>query len=60
MIVSYCVNPSCPEPENHPNLKQCRACGSDLILHNRYRALRKIGKGGFGSTFFRNGFTFAG
>ncbi|AUC60883.1 serine/threonine protein kinase [Cyanobacterium sp. HL-69] len=51
MIVSYCVNPSCPEPENHPNLKQCRACGSDLILHNRYRALRKIGKGGFGSTF---------
>ncbi|MBE9223600.1 pentapeptide repeat-containing protein [Cyanobacterium stanieri LEGE 03274] len=51
MIVSYCVNPSCPEPENHPNLKQCKACGSYLVLNDRYRALRKIGKGGFGSTF---------
>lgn len=51
MIVSYCVNPSCKQPENNPNLKHCRACGSDLILHNRYRPLKKIGKGGFGATF---------
>jgi len=51
MIVSYCLNPDCIQPQNHPNLKQCQTCGWTLILHQRYRAIKKIGKGGFGATF---------
>ncbi len=51
MIVSYCLNPNCSQPKNHPNLKQCKGCGSSLILHQRYRSIKKIGKGGFGATF---------
>lgn len=51
MILSYCLNPNCSEPQNHPSLKHCESCGSSLILHNRYRAIKKIGKGGFGATF---------
>ncbi|BAQ60930.1 serine/threonine kinase [Geminocystis sp. NIES-3708] len=51
MILSYCLNPDCPEPKNEPNEKVCVSCGSNLILHNRYRVIKKIGKGGFGTTF---------
>ncbi|BAQ64632.1 serine/threonine-protein kinase [Geminocystis sp. NIES-3709] len=51
MIISYCVNPDCSEPKNHPKLKQCNACGSNLILNHRYRAIKMLGKGGFGATF---------
>jgi serine/threonine-protein kinase len=51
MIVSYCLNPNCNQPKNQPNLKKCEACGSSLILHQRYRSINKIGKGGFGATF---------
>lgn len=51
MIVSYCLNPSCTKPQNHPKQKFCKTCGASLILHNRYRAVKRIGKGGFGATF---------
>lgn len=51
MIISYCVNPDCSEPKNHPKLKYCNSCGSNLILHNQYRAIKMLGKGGFGATF---------
>lgn len=51
MILSYCLNPDCPEPKNDPNAKVCASCGSSLILNNRYRVIKKIGKGGFGTTF---------
>ncbi|WP_373480730.1 pentapeptide repeat-containing protein [Geminocystis sp.] len=51
MILSYCLNPDCSEPQNNPNEKVCQCCGSSLILHNRYRIIKKIGKGGFGTTF---------
>jgi serine/threonine-protein kinase len=51
MILSYCLNPNCPQPKNEPNAKVCKTCGTPLILHNRYRAIKKIGKGGFGATF---------
>ncbi len=51
MIFSYCLNPNCSKPQNHPNLKKCNSCGEILILHKRYRAIKKIGKGGFGTTF---------
>jgi serine/threonine-protein kinase len=51
MILSYCLNPECSEPQNNPSVKHCQSCGSNLILHNRYRGIKKIGKGGFGATF---------
>jgi len=49
--VSYCVNPNCPRPENHPDAVVCTACGSNLFLQGRFRAVRPLGKGGFGATF---------
>lgn len=49
--MSYCVNPNCPRPENEPNATRCTACGSNLLLQGRFRAVRPLGKGGFGATF---------
>jgi serine/threonine protein kinase, bacterial len=49
--MSYCVNPSCPQPKNPKNAEVCQACGSKLILHGRYQVLGILGKGGFGATF---------
>jgi serine/threonine-protein kinase len=51
MIISYCVNPNCSSPKNHPKLRTCYNCGWNLILNNRYRVIKKIGQGGFGATF---------
>ena len=49
--MSYCLNPSCPKPVNHPRAKRCKACGSKLLLRNRYHLVKGLGKGGFGATF---------
>ena len=49
--MSYCLNPSCPKPVNHPKSKLCKACGFKLLLHGRYHLLKGLGKGGFGATF---------
>lgn len=49
--MSYCLNPSCPKPINHPKSKLCNACGSKLLLHGRYHLVKGLGKGGFGATF---------
>ena len=49
--MTYCLNPSCPQPKNPPQAKVCKACGSKILLRNRYLAGKKIGKGGFGTTF---------
>jgi serine/threonine-protein kinase len=49
--MSYCLNPSCPKPINHPKAKQCTACGSELLLRQRYHLVKGLGKGGFGATF---------
>ncbi len=49
--MSYCLNPSCPKPANHPKSKLCKACGSKLLLHGRYHLIKGLGKGGFGATF---------
>jgi len=49
--MSYCLNPSCPKPQNPDGAKFCQCCGSKLMLKNRYRAVRPLGQGGFGSTF---------
>ncbi len=47
----YCVSPSCPEPKNPLDAENCQACGSKLLLNNRYQVLGILGKGGFGATF---------
>lgn len=49
--MSYCVNPSCTHPKNPDNAVVCQACGSNLLLRDRYQVLGILGKGGFGATF---------
>ncbi|MCY7284419.1 MAG: serine/threonine-protein kinase [Cyanobacteria bacterium CAN_BIN43] len=49
--MSYCLNPACPNPENSNTDDQCAACGTNLLLHDRYRVLQALGQGGFGATF---------
>ena len=49
--MSYCLNPDCPKPVNHPKSKLCKACGEKLLLHGRYHLVKGLGKGGFGATF---------
>ena len=49
--MSYCLNPSCPNPQNTSSEKFCLSCGSKLLLKQRYRAIKPIGQGGFSRTF---------
>jgi serine/threonine protein kinase len=49
--MSYCLNPSCLDPENPPQSNFCRSCGGRLRLRDRYLAVQPIGQGGFGRTF---------
>jgi serine/threonine-protein kinase len=49
--MSYCLNPTCPHPENPNNSERCHSCGSKLLLRDRYRAIKALGQGGFGATF---------
>lgn len=51
IVVSYCVNPNCPRPENSEQVSICAGCGFRLRLRDRYKASRPLGKGGFGATF---------
>ena len=51
MSVIYCLNPYCENPTNDTKTRKCRSCQSNLILHKRYVAIKKIGKGGFGTTY---------
>jgi len=51
MSVIYCLNPHCEEPKNDTRTKKCRSCQSNLILHKRYVAIKKIGRGGYGTTY---------
>ncbi len=49
--MSYCINPTCPNPDNLVNTEVCQACGSKLLLRDRYRLIDNLGQGGFGATF---------
>lgn len=49
--MAYCVNPACPNPENLVNTNLCQACGSKLLLQDKYEVIHTLGQGGFGATF---------
>jgi serine/threonine protein kinase, bacterial len=49
--MSYCVNPTCSNPKNSASSEICQACGSQLLLRDRFRVVKPIGQGGFGATF---------
>ncbi len=48
--MSQCINPDCLK-ENLENSQQCSYCGKNLLIKNRYRAIKILGEGGFGRTF---------
>ncbi len=50
--MTVCLNPACPNPQNPDDGRYCQACGTGLILGDRYQAMRLIGQGGFGRTFY--------
>ena len=49
--MSHCLNPDCPKPLNPADGKFCLACGTKLLLKDRYRALKPLGRGGYSRTF---------
>jgi len=49
--MSLCINPHCRKPDDPDNTRNrfCENCGSDLLLHGRYRVTRLLSdKSGFG------------
>lgn len=42
--MSLCINPSCPRPNppENENSRFCQSCGSELLLQNRYQAIRLL------------------
>ncbi|MGL5509123.1 MAG: protein kinase domain-containing protein, partial [Microcoleaceae cyanobacterium] len=47
---TICLNGDCLTV-NSINSKFCEKCGQQLLLRNRYQAIKLIGQGGFGRTF---------
>ena len=40
--MSYCINPSCQQRQNPDNLESCQACGTPLLIKNRYRLVSPL------------------
>lgn len=49
--MSYCLTSDCPKPQNPDNANFCHACGTKLLLKDRYRATKPLGRGGYSRTF---------
>ena len=49
--MSYCLNPNCHRPQNPDGEKICKACGSKLLLKDRYRAISFLDSGGMSRNF---------
>lgn len=48
--MSQCINPQCLA-SNLPEAKFCLKCGTTILLQERYRPIKLIGRGGFAKTF---------
>ncbi len=40
--MSYCINPKCPRRQQSDALTKCAACGTELVVCDRYRLLRPL------------------
>lgn len=49
--MSYCLNVSCQAPQNHPGAENCANCGTKLLLKDRYRIIKILGKSSICRTF---------
>jgi serine/threonine protein kinase len=49
--MSLCINPECKKIHNSDTLIFCQECGSELLLDGRYRVVKELGQGGFGTTY---------
>lgn len=49
--MSFCINPQCKKPANSDTALFCHGCGSELLLDGRYRVVKELGQGGFGTTY---------
>ncbi|MEG4353698.1 serine/threonine-protein kinase [Microcoleus sp. LAD1_D3] len=38
----YCINPQCEQRENPAAAQNCQACGTDLLIADRYRILKPV------------------
>ncbi|WP_069790237.1 tetratricopeptide repeat protein [Cyanobacterium sp. IPPAS B-1200] len=52
----YCINPRCRQPDhpdnNNPTSRYCYSCGSELLLHGKYRVSRLLSDdSGFGIVY---------
>ena len=40
--MSYCINPKCLERQNPDHLECCQACGTQLLIKERYRLVKPL------------------
>lgn len=50
-VMIYCLNPTCPHPQNPEHNAHCQYCGVPIALRNRFKASKLLGQGGFGKTY---------
>lgn len=43
--MSYCINPNCPNRQNPDDLELCQACGTKLLINDRYQIIRPLRTG---------------
>ena len=49
--MSLCINPQCKQQHNSDSTIFCSSCGSELLIDGRYRVVRELGHGGFGTAY---------